>query len=134
MPRPRKCRKVCRLPEAAEFAPVRKGKLCDCKNQISSRSLPPVVMSVDEFETIRLIDREGFSQEECGKYMNVARTTIQHIYNSARGKIAHSLVDGRPLKIEGGDYQLCDGKEDRCGCGGCKRHRQKYEGKEHLDL
>ena len=84
---------------------------------------PAVVLTVDEYESIRLIDRQGFSQEECGSYMQVARTTVQMIYNSARKKLAAALVDGLPLRIEGGDYQLCDGSEAYCGCGGCKRHR-----------
>lgn len=80
-------------------------------------------MAVDEYETLRLIDKEGFSQEECGKYMRIARTTVQQIYNNARKKVAIALVDGRPLKIEGGDYRLCDGAEQQCGCGGCEKHR-----------
>ena len=50
------------------------------------------------------------------------RTTVQMIYNSARKKLAAALVDGLPLRIEGGSYQLCDGKEEACGCGGCRRH------------
>ena len=110
MPRPRKCRKVCQLPRTREFRPVGEGG-------------PAVVLTVDEYESIRLIDRQGFSQEECGSYMQVARTTVQMIYNSARKKLAAALVDGLPLRIEGGDYQLCDGSEAYCGCGGCKRHR-----------
>ena len=56
--------------------------------------------------------------------MKIARTTVQQIYDSTRKKIAHSLVEGLPLKIEGGDYRLCDGKEDYCGCGGCLKHRR----------
>lgn len=114
MPRPRKCRKVCRLPETAEFAPAH-GNVSD----------NIVVMTVDEYETIRLIDREGFSQEECGQYMYIARTTVQQIYNTARKKIAQALVEGKALKIEGGDYRLCDGREQFCGCGGCQKHRCK---------
>ena len=84
-----------------------------------------IIMTVDEYETIRLIDKEGFSQEECGEYMNVARTTVQQIYNNARRKIARALVEGVRLRIEGGDYKHCRGEETFCGCGGCQRHRKK---------
>ncbi len=114
MSRPRKCRKVCQMPEIREFQPVGEN-ICQSA----------VVLSVDEYESIRLIDKQGFSQEECGRYMQVARTTVQAIYDSARKKLAEALVSGLPLKIEGGDFQLCDGKEEYCGCGGCRRHRRK---------
>lgn len=113
MPRPSKCRKVCCLPRAVEFVPAEGGK-----------EEAVVVMTVDEYETVRLIDRQGFSQEECGAYMRIARTTVQQIYTSARRKMAEALVDGLRLRIEGGNYRLCDGKERVCGCGGCRRHRQ----------
>lgn len=113
VPRPRKCRKVCQLPLATEFRPM---------GDIPCGSA--VILTVDEYEAIRLIDKQGFSQEECSTYMKVARTTVQMIYNSARKKLADALVDGLALRIEGGDYQLCDGKEEYCGCGGCKRHRR----------
>ena len=109
MPRPKRCRKVCSMPRVSEFAPI--GKDADF-----------VVLTVDEYESIRLIDRQGFSQEECAAYMQVARTTAQQIYNSARKKLAAALVDGKGLRIAGGDYRLCDGKESFCGCGGCSRH------------
>lgn len=110
MPRPRKCRKVCRMPKTREFYPVGEGG-------------EAVILTVDEYEAVRLIDREGFSQEECSAYMQVARTTAQLIYNSARKKLADALVEGLPLRIEGGDYRLCDGNEEFCGCGGCRKHR-----------
>ena len=109
MPRPKRCRKVCSMPRVSECAPI--GEDADF-----------VVLTVDEFESIRLIDRQGFSQEECAAYMQVARTTAQQIYNSARKKLATALVDGKGLRIAGGDYRLCDGKESFCGCGGCSRH------------
>ena len=113
MPRPKKCRKVCQMPTTKEFQPIGD---TSCKAS--------VILTVDEYEAIRLIDKQGFSQEECGNYMQVARTTVQLIYNSARKKLADALVDGLSIRIEGGDFQLCDGNEDYCGCGGCRRHRR----------
>lgn len=109
MPRPRKCRKVCSMPKIREFAPVGGGESF-------------VTLTVDEYESIRLIDKQGFSQEDCAGYMQVARTTAQQIYNSAKSKIATALVEGLGIRIEGGDYRLCDRTEDSCTCGGCKQH------------
>ena len=81
-------------------------------------------MTVDEYETVRLIDLEGMTQEECAEKMYVARTTVQGIYTAARNKIADSLVNGKILLIDGGDYRLCDGRGSGCGVGGCCRRRQ----------
>ena len=113
MPRPRKCRRVCCLPKETLFIPQGMDDLANA-----------VVLTVDEFETIRLIDNKGLSQEECSTYMEVARTTVQQIYNNARCKLAQALVEGRPFKIEGGDYHLCDGESGTCAHGGCWRKRQ----------
>lgn len=115
MPRPKKCRKVCRLPAVRDFCP--KGG-CDRR----------IILTVDEYETIRLIDKEGFSQQECAQYMQVARTTVQSIYNDARGKLADALVGGIGIRIEGGDYMLCSGEETVCGCGGCSKHERVRTG------
>ena len=61
--------------------------------------------------------------------MNVARTTVQLIYTSAREKLADMLVEGRPLRIEGGDYRLCRGEPAFCREKICFKHRynQLYE-------
>lgn len=117
MARPVKWRKVCCLPESNRFGPL--DIPADTDNKVS--------MTVDEYETIRLIDMEGFTQEECAKQMNIGRTTVQSIYFEARKKIAESLVDGKMLLIEGGEYRLCDGlgNGNGKGCGrGCNRHRR----------
>ena len=79
----------------------------------------PIVLTVDEYETIRLLDKKGYSQEQCAASMQVARTTVQRIYEIARKKIADALIDGYLLKIEGGDFKICDGQSSNCGLGGC---------------
>lgn len=64
-------------------------------------------MSLEEFETIRLIDNNNLTQEETANFMGIARTTVQGIYDDARKKIADAIVNGKVLKIEGGNYSLC---------------------------
>ena len=112
MPRPRKYRKVCHFPGTLSFAPVG-----------TAEEKAPVILTVDEYETIRLIDREGLSQEECGERMGVARTTVQLIYTSARKKLADVLVEGRPLQIDGGDYRLCRGEAAGCSQASCFKQK-----------
>ena len=113
MPRPCKRRRICAEPACDHFGPKGSG----------NRSRQSIVMTLDEFECIRLIDLEGKTQEECARQMEVSRTTAQAIYGSARAKLAECLVNGRELKIEGGDYILCDGDTADTPCGhACWRH------------
>ena len=118
MSRPKKYRKVCHFPKNLAFFP-----------EAGEHAGESVYLSVDEYETIRLMDREGLSQEDAGERMNVARTTVQLIYASARRKLADALVEGRPLRIDGGDYRLCDGDASTCGQKNCFKYQlnQLYE-------
>ncbi len=118
MARPLKCRKICSMPENKRFGPL---------SAMNNRDI--IVMTLDEFETIRLIDHMGLNQEDSAKQMNVARTTIQSIYNSARKKIAKSLVDGHELFIEGGEYILCEGNHKGC-CTKCHCKKNNQASKE----
>lgn len=104
MPRPTKRRRICGLPE---------GKIFVCADACKKQA-EPVVMTLEEYETVRLIDHVGLNQEECAEQMAVARTTAQRIYNSARSKLAEHLITGATLKIEGGNYDICTDRE--CGC------------------
>ncbi len=104
MARPKKSRRVCAVPDIKKF-----NGNCE-KDEIS--------ITVDEYEAVRLIDYVGLTQQECAKQMQVARSTITAIYDNARYKISDSIVNSKPLKIEGGDYELCPNSKHCCGqCG-----------------
>ncbi|MDL2238196.1 DUF134 domain-containing protein [Christensenellaceae bacterium OttesenSCG-928-K19] len=111
MPRPQRSRKICQLPGSAEFMPKEKKA-----GQI-------IVMTVDEYEAIRLIDKEGFTQEQCAEQMGVSRTTVQAIYASARRKLADCIVSGLHLSIKGGEVQVCEHRGHSCGNGCCHGQR-----------
>jgi predicted DNA-binding protein (UPF0251 family)/predicted Fe-Mo cluster-binding NifX family protein len=90
-----------------------------------------VHLSVDEYETIRLIDYEKMTQEQCAIQMEIARTTVTDIYTQARYKIADSLIHGKRLVIAGGNYTICS-RENKCGSfGNCIFAQKKLEVK-HL--
>ena len=76
-----------------------------------------VLLTLDELETLRLIDLEGLQQEQAALEMGVARTTVQAIYNAARKKVADCIVNGKALRIGGGDVEVCAGRKD------CRRAR-----------
>ncbi len=94
MPRPQKSRRICCYPDYWSFAPDQ-----DIANDA-------VTITLDEFETIRLIDHQGRTQEQCANEMHVARTTVTAIYDSARKKLALALIEGRRIIISGGNYTL----------------------------
>lgn len=119
MPRPMKWRRVCCLPENERFGPL----------DLDLEDDSVVNMTVDEYETIRLIDLEGMTQEECALVMNIARTTVQGIYNDARTKLAESLVNSKVLYISGGQYKLCQEEENPCCVRPCHRYRLGKLGK-----
>jgi len=126
MPRPRKWKRVCNLPSMTEYGPYIANK----------GQLDTIIMSVEEYEAIRLIDLENLDQEECAARMQIARTTAQKIYNDARRKIAESFVNNKVIRIEGGDYKLCEDSDTPCGYGPCRgrRHAQNGHGQTKENL
>ncbi len=67
-----------------------------------------IQLTVEEYETIRLIDYLGYSQEACSQEMNIARSSVVTLYKDARKKLARFLIEGHNLEIIGGNYQLED--------------------------
>lgn len=117
MARPVKKRRVCGLPRNQSFGP--RGN--------HMRQSESINLSIDEYETIRLIDLEGYTQAECAEQMNVARTTIQGIYSDARKKIAESIINGKILNIGGGNYKVCNGQGPRCKRRFCNKRREEMK-------
>lgn len=115
--RPRKHRCICEYPKVMGFQPF--GDYAET-----------VEITFDEYEAFRLIDKLKYSQEECARQMNVARSTIALIYESARSKIADAIVYGKAINIHGGHVELCPYHSTCCGrcgqkdcdkCGHCER-------------
>lgn len=115
MARPKKCRRICREPAYDSFLP----DMCGIPEQ--------VVLSVEEFEVLRLMDLEKQTQEQCAKQMGIARTTVTDMYEQARYKVADCLVNGKKLHITGGSYRICDGSSDVCQQKQCRRSRRRIE-------
>ena len=101
--RPKKRKRVCDMPNYRVFGPLN-GKVHD----------EIIILSVEEYEVIRLIDLEGLEQQQCAERMEVGRSTVQRMYSDAKRKVADSLVNGKILKIEGGDYFLCGLENNYC--------------------
>jgi predicted DNA-binding protein (UPF0251 family) len=68
--------------------------------------LEEVGLLVEEAEAIRLKDLEGLEQEECAQKMNISRSTFSRILDSARQKIADALLNGKAIRIEGGNFEM----------------------------
>jgi len=96
MPRPRHCRRVCFEPGITYFKPA----------GVPMTDLEEIVLTVDEFEAIRLKDVDGLEQEQSAQRMNISQPTFHRLYLEARKKIADVIVNGKALKIEGGTYEI----------------------------
>lgn len=111
MARPRRCRRICMEPLYDKFQP---------------EGIPggvQTILTLDEYEVIRLIDFENRTHVQCAKQMNISRTTVTEIYETARYKLADCIVNGKTLVISGGDYNFCDGS----AAGYCSKVCQKLK-------
>ena len=101
MARPKNKKHVCCQHEGTSFG---------LRNTEYNEVLP---LPVDAYETIRLIDYQGLTQQEAADEMKVARTTVQSLYQNARKILAKSLFEGALVTVENvehvvvGDNQCC---------------------------
>ena len=75
-----------------------------------------VCLTLDEFEVLRLVDYEKLTHEQCAERMDISRSTVTEICETARRKLMESLLTGRPLQIMGGNVRLCEESRHSCGC------------------
>jgi predicted DNA-binding protein (UPF0251 family) len=96
MSRPRLCRRVWFEPNVTYFKPA----------GVRMIDLEESILTVDEFEAVRLKDLEELDEETAAKKMNISQPTFNRLVSSARKKIADAIVNGKAIKIFGGTYKL----------------------------
>ena len=96
MPRPVKWRRVSFIPGVVYFKPT----------GTPMRVLDEVWLSMEEAEAIRLKDLEGLHQEECAQRMKISRPTFHRVLAAARSKLADAIINGKAIRIEGGNYEM----------------------------
>ena len=116
MTRPTKRRRVGFLPEITFFHP----------EGVPPGSVEEICLSVEEAEALRLRDLEGLEQEECAQRMSISRPTFHRVLESARKKVADTLINGKALRIEGGNFEMV-ARRFRCA-------RDGYEWQVPFDL
>jgi predicted DNA-binding protein (UPF0251 family) len=104
MARPKCCRRVDGEPDCRIFKPA----------GVPRAVLEEIILSIDEFEAIRLADLEGLYHEQAAARMNVSRPTFGRIIEEARGKVARVLVEGLALRIEGGAIEMAEKRTFEC--------------------
>ena len=104
MSRPKCCRRVAGPPGCCFFGP----------RGVSQSSQNAVLLGLDEFEAIRLADFEGLYQEQAAERMNVSRQTFGRVIDAARRKVAQALIEGKALRIEGGEIEMSQMRTFKC--------------------
>ena len=93
---------------------------------IRGRKSNEVILHLEEYEAIRLLDYQNLTQEEAAVYMDVSRPTLTRIYEEARKKVATSFVEGRDLLFRGGDVYF---EKNWYKCNSCQASFSDYSDK-----
>ncbi|MCK4274271.1 MAG: DUF134 domain-containing protein [Dehalococcoidales bacterium] len=99
-------RRVGSLPQVTYFKPA----------GVPLANIQEVRLSIEEAEAIRLKDVEGLEQDACAQKMSVSRSTFARILLAARQKMADAILNGKAIRIEGGNYEMAI-RHFRCGNG-----------------
>ena len=90
MPRPQKRRRVRGNPCSSYFKP----------SGIRIVNLEESILTIEEFEAIRLKDFLNLNQKECAEKMDISQPTFHRLIISARKKISDAIINGKAIKIE----------------------------------
>jgi uncharacterized protein len=124
MARPLRLRRLAVAPPVQFFSPYVEGN-----HTVPSDT---VVLTLDEFEAIRLADLECHSQEHAARKMDVSRATFGRIIESGRSKVAQALVHGCCIEISGGAFMF--GRGRRLQCPRCRRQQARDSNEnEHVE-
>ncbi len=120
MSRPIKWRKVEFIPNVQHFVP----------SDVKLKDIEENILKIEEVEAIRLKDLEKLEQEECAVKMEISRQTFQRILNMGREKIADSIINGKAIRIEGGNFtrNICLIRCLKCN----KEWKESYENLEEI--
>jgi len=90
MPRPCIRRRIRGRPNSSYFKPA----------GIRMIDLDETILTMPEFESIRLIDFLEIPQEKAAEQMQISQPTLSRILKSARKKLSDSIINGKAIKIE----------------------------------
>ncbi len=116
MPRKTRSRRI-------QVPPVIKGMSV---SGVRGRKSNEVILHLEEYEAIRLLDYQNLTQEEAAVFMDVSRPTLTRIYEEARNKVATAFVEGRDLLFKGGDFYF---EKNWYKCNACQASFSDYSEK-----
>lgn len=116
MPRKKRVRRI-------QMPPVIKGMSV---YGVRGRKSNEVILHLEEYEAIRLLDYQNLTQEEAAVFMDVSRPTLTRIYEEARNKVATAFVEGRDLLFRGGDIYF---DKNWYKCNSCQASFSDYSDK-----
>jgi predicted DNA-binding protein (UPF0251 family) len=107
MPRPRRLRRIKFMPETVHFKPA----------GAPLANLQEKVLTVEEYEAVRLKDLENLEQTKAAKKMKISQSTFNRVLSSARKKLADAIINGKSIKIQGGNFEMVQPRGRGLGLG-----------------
>jgi len=96
MPRPIIPRRVSFSPSATYFKPA----------GVPLSGLGEAMISFEGLEAVRLCDLEKLSQGEAAEKMGISQPTLHRLLEKARETLADAIVNGKAIRVKGGNYEF----------------------------